>query len=210
MGSSLFSKILVLRLSTDIVKYDFHYHPFLLGQQKHQTNTLFAAAKYIFAPEKTKVFEDLPQTRLEGKVSLVMLENVLESFSRTKMRRSSISEENEVSSDQNALFKSDLSYVTIDKIENYFILLTALDRNLKEHKRLRRILAQASKIIKILNDRSEAKMNDVEKRILRERSRSVMSLKDTTQRPSRLHSDHEYSDKDFRDNSSKSSLRQIH
>jgi len=155
---------------------------FYKEQQKHKKSTVFAAAaKYLFAPEASKALQ-LDQTPLlEGKISMVMLEKVLESISHTKMFRTSIAEENEVSRDQRPLYKSDLSFITLEKLENYFVLLVALDRNMKEHKRLRRILTQSCKITKMLNDRSDTRINEFDKRFRRE-SHSISSFMEVNPR----------------------------
>ena len=158
---------------------------FLQEQQRHRRANIFsAAAKYLFAPttEASQAVRDPGQPAAEGTVSLVMLDKVLETISLSKLyKSSSMSNEKEISKEQKPLYKADLSYITVDKLENYFILLIALDQNLKEHKRLRKILTQALKITKMLNDRSETRVNELDKRLRRE-SHSISSFMDVNQK----------------------------
>ena len=57
-----------------------------------------------------------------------------------------------VMNSQRPLYKCDLSHLTTEKLEHYFLLLIALDENLKEHKRLREIVKNITKTIRGLND----------------------------------------------------------
>ena len=116
----------------------------------------------------------------DAKITLVMLDKVLENLFQSKLTRFS-TEENEVIRNQRSLYKTDLSHISLEKLENYFLLLIAFEHNLKEHHRLRKILNQTTKITKILNDKSDPNVNDLESRLRRD-SLSVLSFMDVTEK----------------------------
>lgn len=57
---------------------------------------------------------------------------------------------------QQPIFKNGLSRLTTEKLENYFLLLVALDENLKENSRLREKLASILTKVKTLNESTAA------------------------------------------------------
>lgn len=130
------------------------------------------SSKYMFAQTAHE-----PPNLVNENLSYVMLDKVVDAFPNYRLR-SSMSQDIDRPKNQRAFFKSDFSCITIEKLENYFMLLVAFDKNLREHQALRKNLVNIRKIIRALNDRADARLSQLaEKRPMRE-SHSLHSFEE--------------------------------
>ena len=143
--------------------------------QEKKRGFVAAAAKYIFMSEPGRTSTSLIESSGTN-IPYIMIDKVLENIPRQRPRFSAADEPHDGVKIQKPLYASGLSQVSIDKLENYYLMLIALDQNMKEHRRLRRTLSNTAKLMKILNDRSDSKTNDEERTKIRKEIRSLNSF----------------------------------
>ena len=106
-----------------------------------------------------------------------MLDKVLEAFSSARVR-SSESQDSEKGKSQRAIYKSDFSHLTVEKLENYFMVLIAFDKNFREHRTLRKSLLHIRKIIRALNEKADARLSQIAEKRLARQTHSLQSFED--------------------------------